>query len=707
MIKSTEKKWLQEIGIILLLAAISMLVLYPMLSAFSTRLPFATHGDVRLSLSILFSNLDKISRGQFSQIYHLPIVFPTSFTMTAGVNLFGQTLLLAPLYLLGNRNIYLWYNLLTLFAYVAAGYAAYLFIREFSGRRWIAVIAAALYMLLPSRVHNIPQFNLLFSFPTPLAFLCLHRYFGRERRRDLLFLSLAVLLQFLFDLSLGLFLVIALAVFFVVCLCLQPHHKFSFYLRLAAAGAVTFLVIVVVFSPYLDKDISFSDISDEVQTIGRNAFQSSLSFYSNWNYPLLFLKSILWNTNPYYPGFAAAALFLLAFWPALAGRGQKIVFALVSFFLLAPALVFILLSRSVASAALERLADAAFACFLAGFILLLVLLNPRLAAAHKTLAWTWLILLFSSSRISLAVGNLFSWLSHVLPVLVRSRGIRTQYIILLFFYAVAAVGFRQMWERKRPGHIMLALLALLLLAERVRWPIGMERVEDDRSGYSEFYERTDSLPPHLGLLELPFHKEIFNYYTYYTRYHRHHTYHGQILYLLDPLHLEKAPGWDKTSGFAALSDPTAVAVLRDNGIGAIMLFRDKISSELPGDRRIWRTALNNIDRGQALDLYTKVDQSGPGIVLFISGRQTGRRIDRFLPYFALAGSGLRFTLESTETAKVSVYFNDRQALVLTLPAGGKREIRLSSNDLALTKGRNMLRVGSDQDITFDDLSVEK
>jgi len=706
MMKSTEKKWLQEIGIILLFAAISMLILYPMLSAFSTKIPFARNGDVRLSLAILFSNLDKINQGQFSQIYHLPIVFPYSFVMTAGVNLFGQTLLLAPLYLLGSRNPYLWHNLLTLFAYIAAGYAAYLFIREFSGRRWIAVTAAALYMLLPARVHNVPQLNLLFSFPIPLAFLFLHRYLGRERRRDLLYLSLSILLQFLFDLSLGLFLVIALAIFFAVRLALQPCHKFYFYLKLAAAGALTIIVLAVVFSPYLRKDISFSYLP-EIETIDRNAFQSSLSFYSNWNYALLFLERILWSAIPYYPGFAAAALFLLAFWPALAGLGQKILFALVSFFLLAPALVFILLCRSLNPAALGRLANVAFACFLAGFTLLLVWLNPRLAAAQKMLAWTWLIVLFFSSQISLAVGNLFSWLSHLFPFLLRSRGIRTQYIILLLFYAVAAIGFRQLWERKRPGHVILALLALLLLAERVRWPVSMERLEDDRPAYSEFYEKTVSLPSQLGLLELPFHKENINYYTYYTRFHRHHTSHGHITYLLDPLHLQQAPGWDKKSGFAALADPAAVAALRDNGFGAIMLFRDKISSELPGDRQIWRTALNNIDRGQALGLYTKVDQSGPGMVLFISGRQTGRRIDRSLPYFAVAGNGLRFTLQAAAPAKVSVYFNDRQALVLALPAGEKREIRLSLNTLTLTKGQNLLRIGSDQDVTFDDLSFGK
>lgn len=701
------KKWLQEIGVILLLAAISMLVLFPMLSAFSTELPFGRHGDIRLSLAILFSNLDKVSRGQFSQIYHLPIVFPYSFTMTAGVNLFGQTLLLEPLYLLGNRNVYLWYNLLTLFAYVSAGYAAYLFLREFSGRRWIAFIAAALYMLMPSRVHNIPQFNLLFNFPAPLTFLFLHRYIERERRRDLVYLGLAVLLQFLFDLSLGLFLVISLAVFFAVSMIRRPRRKLSFYLGLAAAGAITFLVIAVVFSPYLYKDISFSDVSDEINTIDRSAFQSSLSFYSNWNYPLLFLKSILWNTSPYYPGFAAAALFLLAFWPALAGRAQKIAFALVSFFLLAPALVFNILSRSVDSEVLERLADAAFACFLGGITLLLIWLARRLSAAHKTLAWTWLIVLFSSSRISVAVGNLFTGLSHVLPVLVRSRGIRTQYIILLFFYAAAVVGFRQLWERKRPGHVVLALLALLLVAERVRWPIGMERIEDDRPGYIEFYEKIDALPPHLGLLELPFHKENINYYAYYTRYHRRHTYHGHILYLLDPLQLAQAPGLDKTSGFAALADPAAVGKLRENGIGAIMLFRDKISGDLPQDRQHWRSTLNTVERGQALGLYSKVDQSGPGIVLFLSGRQTGRRIDRSLPYFAATGHGLRFTLQSAETAKVSVHFNDRQALVLTLPAGEKREIRISSNGLTLTRGQNALRISSNRDITFDDLTFEK
>ncbi|MCU0277105.1 MAG: hypothetical protein MUF02_09715, partial [Acidobacteria bacterium] len=100
--------------------------------------------------------------------------------------MFGQALMLLPIFLLGEPNVYAVYNGLVFFAYVAAGYGAYLFFKELQGNETAAVLAAGLYVLLPFRVYNIPHLNLLLNFPIPFALYFLLRYLKNGRRKELL-----------------------------------------------------------------------------------------------------------------------------------------------------------------------------------------------------------------------------------------------------------------------------------------------------------------------------------------------------------------------------------------------------------------------------------------------------------------------------------------------------------------------------------------
>lgn len=119
---------------------LSMIHLYPILKDFFTKLPYATNADVNLCLTILNSNIQKLSHLQFSQIYHLPYLFPLSYTLTIGITLFGQSVLLLPIFLLGVSNIYPLYNATTIFSYLAAGYFAYLFFKELQDNEMVSII---------------------------------------------------------------------------------------------------------------------------------------------------------------------------------------------------------------------------------------------------------------------------------------------------------------------------------------------------------------------------------------------------------------------------------------------------------------------------------------------------------------------------------------------------------------------------------------
>ena len=105
MLRSIVGKIPVKLRIIALFFMVSLVHLYPILKNFFTMLPYATNGDISLSVTILYSNIQKLSLLQFNQLYHLPILFPLSHIMTIGFTLFGQSILLLPLFLLGMPNI--------------------------------------------------------------------------------------------------------------------------------------------------------------------------------------------------------------------------------------------------------------------------------------------------------------------------------------------------------------------------------------------------------------------------------------------------------------------------------------------------------------------------------------------------------------------------------------------------------------------------
>ena len=76
MRKSILAKVPVKLRIIALFFIVSMMHLYPILKNFFTMLPYATIGDVSLSLAILNSNVQKLGLLQFNQIYNLPFLFP-------------------------------------------------------------------------------------------------------------------------------------------------------------------------------------------------------------------------------------------------------------------------------------------------------------------------------------------------------------------------------------------------------------------------------------------------------------------------------------------------------------------------------------------------------------------------------------------------------------------------------------------------------
>jgi hypothetical protein len=699
-------KYCLEAGIVFSYFIVSLMILFPLLPHLFSQLPFAANGDIRLSLTILFSNLKKIALGDFRNIFQLPILFPLSNTLTAGINLFGQTLLVLPFYLAHLRNVYIIYNFLTFFSYIAAGYCSYRFVREWVAERWIAWVAGALYILLPFRVHNIPHLNLMFSFPIPLTLLFFSRFLKSGRTKDLVFFFFSFLSQFLFDLSLGLFLGIALGIFFLIQQILFGFLPRRSWLFLAAAAVLLVLSLSLIFLPYLSQKSSFS-IVNESKSIAPGSFRSPLSFYSNWSYLLLFFKRIFWNQSPFSPGISVFIFFLLAFAPYLEDRWQKTTALLCSFFLLVPALVLPIVYNSLPLNELNRICGFTLLLFLMSLSLLLFLIRKKIPRELLLLTITWMLLQFYSNQISLPFFNLFQGLARLLPLLLRARGIRTEYILLLLFFAVSAFGVSYFFKRFREKKIVLALVLLLVFAERIRWPVYPEKLKDDQPIYQTLYQSLAPYPVHFGLLELPFFPQNSNHYPLFTLYHDKHTYHGLINYLSDYYELAASPQLQAANGFSGLSDPQFTHMLKTKGLRLILLFKNKISTERNEGKKAWLALQSQIREGASKRLYEKIEKTRNGILLVLNEREQGPKIRYFLPNYSLRGKkNLVCAINSNRETEAEFLFNDKPIKRQRLQAGSQNRIVVDLNNLPLALQFNYLEIRSGPSLELIKVRIE-
>ncbi len=647
--------------------------------------------------------MNKITQGDLLNLFQLPILFPLSHTLIAGINLFGQTLLVLPFYFVHIRNVCFLYNFLTFFAYIASGYCAYRFAREWVAERWIAWVVGALYILMPYRVHNIPQLNLLFSFPIPLTLLFFSRFLKMGRKKDLVFFFLSLLSQFLFDLSLGLFLGIALGIFFLVqqiIFGLMPRRS---WLLLSAAFVLFILSVVLIFLPYLSQETSFSIVT-ESKSISPNHFRTPLSFYSNWSYLLLFFKGIVWHQSPFCPGISIFIFFLLAFVPYFENLLQKTTALVCSVFLIVPALALPISCNGLPLNLLNRLCGWTLLSFLLSLSLLLFLIRKKIPRTLLLLTITWIILQFYSSQISLPFFNLFQGLARLFPVLLRARSIRTEYILLLLFFTVSAFGFSYFFRRFRKKKIVLALVLLLVFAERVRWPVHSEKFKDYNQKSSELYQLIAPYPKHFGLLELPFDPLESNFYALFTIYHAKHTYHGHIHYLKDICQLERNPRLGSKGNFSGLSDPQFIHMLKQNGIRLILIFKSRRNNE---DKKDWYAMQRQIRLGANQSLYEKVEKTDNGTLLVLNEKESGAQIRYLLPHFSLRGKkNLVCVINAHGETKAEFLFNDRSIKTQRLQAKKQNKIVLNLNNQPLALQFNYLEIRSGPSLELIRVRIE-
>ena len=703
MLKSILEKIPYPLRILSLFFLLSMIHLYPILKNFFTMLPYATNGDVSLSLAILYSNIQNLGLLQFNQIYHLPFLFPLSHTMTIGFTLFGQSVLLLPFFLFGQPNIYALYNGITIFSYLAAGFGAYLFFKELQDNETVSIISAGLYILLPFRVNDIPHLNLLFNFSIPLCFLFLLRYLKNNRKKDLIFFNVFLLSQFLFDLSLGFYLSISLAFFVLIFALVKRPVPLPGILGLLLSLLPTMAVILLIHFPFLQKDISLSP-SDP--SFNPRQYIPALSFYANKSYLLLFLDRI-WDTLPLFPGFSVFFFYFYAFSSFISNIREKILLAVMvgSFFI--PGLIAVVFFRKQGFQRVDSITEIGLMVLFVSLALLVFMARKKIPLNLKLVSLLLLSLLFISFNPFPGIFDFFNALAKFFPFLHRSRGMRVLYIMPLLMIGLFSIGLGVFLEKKRTKKIYLWVIVLILLLEHFRWPVIMAKLPELNYQAKKTYEMANSYPDHYGLLELPFLAAPSNTYTFMTRFHNKHTYHGYYLIYSDPLNLEGENEFRVESELIGLKNPDLIKKLKDNGLYLIMINGSFIPYGYDGDVPfIWRKIRQNIQRGQQLGLFKEIKEQPTSILIILDDGRTGQDITYPIPCFALVGKkNVQFKIRADQPTRSHIYFNGRliaEKEYLEGEQDGSLEIRTVPQQNQI----NQLRLVNDHPLTVNHLEIK-
>lgn len=149
-------------------------------------------GDPLLTSAILQWNAEHVPLTR--AWWQFPIFHPTADVLAFSEHLLGVSVIATPLYWL-TGNALTSYNVTLLLTYPLCGLAAYALVYWLTRNGVAAFLAGLAYLFAPVRASQLSHVHLLATFYTPLVLLGLHAFHETGRRRWLVLLGIAWLLQ--------------------------------------------------------------------------------------------------------------------------------------------------------------------------------------------------------------------------------------------------------------------------------------------------------------------------------------------------------------------------------------------------------------------------------------------------------------------------------------------------------------------------------
>jgi hypothetical protein len=233
--------------------------------------------DAYTNAMIMGGHVDAVlGRGPLS-LYDDYFFAPLPHSIVFNENLFGLSLIFAPLYLIGHNPLWA-YNLTLLISLSLSAFFTYLLVRRLTHSGYAGVLAGVVFAFSPYVMFEIGRLQLVATQWIPACFLLLHRAIERRRLRDVVGFWLCYLLQIGTCLYYAMFLIPLLALTAVVLLVRKrPPRKL--YAQFAAVGALAAVVALAMVYPYFTARSAFS-------------LERSLSFASSYDGRLGFFLNV-------------------------------------------------------------------------------------------------------------------------------------------------------------------------------------------------------------------------------------------------------------------------------------------------------------------------------------------------------------------------------------------------------------------------------
>ncbi len=287
------------------------------------------HWDAYTNAMIMGGRVDAVlGRGPLS-LYDNYFFAPLPNTIVYNENLFGLSLIFAPLYLITENPLWA-YNQTLLVSLSLSVFFTYLLVRRLTGCGPAGVLAGVAFAFSPYVMFEIGRIQLVATQWIPACFLMLHRAIEERRLRDAVGFWLSYLLQIGTCLYYAMFLVPLLALAGAVLVARQrPPRKL--YWQLAATGAGAAVVAFFMVHPYFTAREAFSL---ERSLSFAASYDGKLGFFTNvhdTNLSLTGLHHLATQRGAHeeiaFPGFTVLALLLLSlgvpFWRNLRDQGLR------------------------------------------------------------------------------------------------------------------------------------------------------------------------------------------------------------------------------------------------------------------------------------------------------------------------------------------------------------------------------------------------
>jgi hypothetical protein len=186
--ESRKSAWL---AVAVFYAVLTLLYAWPLVVSPGSRLP-SDIGDPALNTWILWWDAHVLPLTD--RWWNAPIFFPVKGAFALSETLLGLAPITTPLQWLGVSPVAA-YNVAFLFSYFSAAVAAHALAWQLTRSHGAALIAGVAYGFNPYRAAQLPHLQTLMSCWMPLVLLGLHRYLDRHRRRDLVLVGVAWMLN--------------------------------------------------------------------------------------------------------------------------------------------------------------------------------------------------------------------------------------------------------------------------------------------------------------------------------------------------------------------------------------------------------------------------------------------------------------------------------------------------------------------------------